>query len=137
MPIRRGALSRAGLASAAVMAAAGCASAPRPRTAADMERPCIDRRDINTIRALDERHVLVKLSADRFFMLTVDDTCQALEQARAISIMDATSRVCAGGSTLLTFTDPVLGPMRCRVELLDPVANRAAAMDLIESRREP
>ena len=114
----------------------GCATAPAQRDSSSPDRPCIDRRDINTIRALDDQHVLVKVSADRFFMLTVDRTCAGLGLARSIAIVEATSRVCGDGNSLISFAEPTIGTMRCRVTALDAVADRNAAMDLIDARRE-
>ena len=128
-------LSRAGMVAVAVLAG-GCASAPAQRQSSSADRLCIDRRDINTSRALDDHHVFVKVSAERFFMLTVDKTCAGLGLARSIAIVEATSRVCGDGSTLISFAEPTIGTLRCRVTALDAVADRNAAMDLIEARRE-
>jgi hypothetical protein len=129
-------MSRAGLAAVSVVLG-GCASAPAQRGSSNTERLCIDRRDINTIRALDDHHVLVKVGAGRFFLLTVERTCAELRLARSIGIVEATSRVCGDGHSLISFADPTVGTMRCRIEVIDSVADQNAAMDLIESRREP
>ena len=128
-------LSRAVLAVSVVLG--GCASAPPQRNSSNPERLCIDRRDINTIRALDEHHVFVKVSAGRFFLLAVERSCAGLRLARSIAIVEATSRVCGDGHSMISFADPTVGVMRCRIEAIDSVADQNAAMDLIESRREP
>jgi hypothetical protein len=133
MSQRRAVLACAGLATA-ISTSEGCATRPPLRTAAGEERVCFDKRDLTTIRALDGRHAFVKVSAGRFFMLTVDKTCQGLEVARSIAIVEATSRVCGDASSLVSFTDPVIGPMRCRIERVDSVADQNAALDLIQSR---
>lgn len=134
--MRTSGLSRAGLLAVSVVLG-GCASAPARRDSSNPERLCIDRRDINTIRALDDHHVFVKVSAGRFFMLTVEDTCAGLRLARSIAIVEATSRVCGDGHSLISFAEPIAGAMRCRIETIDSVADQNAAMDLIDSRREP
>jgi hypothetical protein len=101
------------------------------------KRTCINRREINTIRTLDDRHALVKLSAGRHYMLTLDKSCQGFDKARRTAISDGTGRVCADGLTLVSFETPMTGPMRCRIEGIDAVPDEAAARELIESRRPP
>jgi hypothetical protein len=132
-PVRASLLGPAALA----LALAGCASAPPSRSGsnpANPERLCIDRRDINVIRALDDRHALVKVGADKYFLLTVDRACNGMSLARSIGIVEATSRICGDGTSLLSFAEPTVGMMRCSIEMLDAVADRNAAVDLIRSR---
>src|SRR5688572_17793369 len=121
----------AGLTVAALVAA--CASAPA-RRATEGEKVCIDPRDINSIRALDDRHAFVKVRAGHYYVLTVDKACREMSLARAIGIVEATTRVCGDGFTLLSFEHPAVGLMRCRVEWIDPVADQNAAEELIRSR---
>jgi len=116
----------------AAFVAAACASAPARR--ATEEKVCIDRRDINSIRALDDRHALVKVRAGHFHLLTVDKTCRGMALARSIGIMEATTRVCGDGFSLLAFEEPTVGSMRCRIERIEPVADQSAAEELIRSR---
>jgi Family of unknown function (DUF6491) len=108
-----------------------------PGTADDpkAERVCVNRREVNTIRALDDQHALVKLSAGRHYMFTVDKGCQDLHLARKVAISDGTGRVCADGMTLLSFELPGTGPMRCRIDGIDPVESEDAARELIRSRQ--
>jgi hypothetical protein len=121
--------SAIGLASA-VLVLGGCASAsPKPGS-----KDCINTREINTIRALDDEHVLVKLSASRYQLFTVDQPCTRLRLARTISIADAARRVCGNGTTLISFNDPAVGLIRCRIRQSEPVAGEAAARELIEER---
>lgn len=129
---------RAAWAAAAAVLLTACATAPPRRVSSSAtERLCIDRRDINMIRALDESHAFVKVRAGWFYMLTVDrKTCAGLALARTIAIVEATTRVCGDGQSLLAFSEPTIGPMRCRIEAIDAVADMNAARDLIESRRE-
>jgi hypothetical protein len=98
------------------------------------ERLCINRREINTIRTLDDRHALVKLSAGRHYMFTLDKSCQEFRLARKVAISEGTGRVCADGMTLLTFELPGSVPMRCRIDGIDPVEGEDAARELIRSR---
>ena len=101
------------------------------------KRTCVRRRDINTIRTLDDRHALVKLSAGRHYMFTLDKSCQDFRLARRVAVFDGVGRVCADGLSLLSFEVPTTGPMRCRIEGIDAVKDEDAARELIESRAEP
>ena len=101
------------------------------------KRLCVDRREINMIKALDDRHAFAKLSANRHYLFTLDKTCQEFHLARKVAISEGTGRVCADGLTLLSFEVSTVGPMRCRIEGIDAVPDQAAARELIESRRPP
>jgi hypothetical protein len=98
------------------------------------EKVCIRKAEINVVRALDDEHVGVKLGASRFYLLTVARPCNGLNEARAIAFEGTATRVCDDGSSLLSFEYPTVGPMRCRVERIEPVADMNAARALIESR---
>jgi len=132
--MRSARLPSAGLALAAAVLGAGAALASEESPKA--KRVCIKTREINVITALDEEHVLVKLSAGRHYMFTVDKVCQGLKLARKIAISDAT-RVCNDGLTLISFEYPTVGPITCRIEMLDSVRDKDDALDLIASRVPP
>ncbi len=100
-------------------------------------RLCVNRREINVIRALDDRHAFVKLSAGRHYLLTLDKSCREFHLARKIAISEGTGRVCGDGLTLLSFEEPVVGPMRCRIDGIDAVPDEAAARELIQERAAP
>ncbi len=105
---------------------------------ARVPRVCVNRREINMITALDDRHAFVKLSAGRFCLFTLDKTCSDFKHARQIAISDATSsRVCGDGTTLVSFQFPGVGVTRCRIERIDTVKDRSAALELIEERTPP
>ena len=122
-----------GFAIAAVVVG-GCASAP-PRPGSSEDRGCINRHLINAITPLDEEHVFVKLSATDYQLFTVEQPCNGLKQARRVNIADATTRVCGDGTALISFNNyPAGGPTRCRIWRVEPVADKAEALDLIEER---
>jgi hypothetical protein len=98
------------------------------------DRVCVNRREINTIRALDDKHAFVKLSAGRHYLFTLEKSCQEFRLARKIAISDGTGRVCADGLTLLSFELPAVAPMRCRIEGIDAVPDQNAAQELIGAR---
>jgi hypothetical protein len=98
---------------------------------------CVDRREINAISALDGQHAFVKISAKRYYMFTLDKACVGFKLARKIALSDYGSRVCGDGSSLLSFEDPMAGPMRCRIERIEAVADADAARALIDARAAP
>jgi hypothetical protein len=114
----------------------GCASVPAAERS-KAKRDCINTREINVMSPLDDRHVFVKLGADRNYLFTVEDTCQGLRLARQLAIWEATARVCGGGVSLLAFEDPTVGAMRCRIAKIDSVRDKSAALELIAAEVPP
>jgi hypothetical protein len=125
--------SRLGLAAASVLLA-GCATLPPGEGS---KRACLDRRDVNSIKPLDDRHALVRRGSGRYSLFTMDKACHGLKLSRSIVIEGSAGRVCGDGVTLIAFEYPSLGPMRCRIELIEPVADENAARELILSRAGP
>jgi len=121
-----------GLAGAAIILG-GCASAPATKESSQGGN-CINTRQINAIRPLDDEHLYVRVSASQHQLFTVDQPCNGLRLARRITIADAATRVCGDGTTLISFDYPAAGAVRCRIRRLDPVADRAEAMELVEAR---
>jgi hypothetical protein len=128
-------MSSLGLAAAAAVLG-GCASLAAEE-GSKARRVCVNRREINSISALDDQHAFVKLSASRHYLFTVDNRCSGLRLARTIAFVEATARVCGDGLTLLSFDYPAVGPMRCRIEGIDSVPDKNAAWELIKSRAAP
>ena len=110
----------------------GCASVPP----AGRAKACINTREINLMEPLDDRHVFVKLSADRNYLFTMEDRCLGLGVARRLAIWEGEQRVC-GGVSLVSFEDPAAGAMRCRIGRIDSVPNRDAAVELGASEVPP
>jgi hypothetical protein len=117
--------------SAAVL---GGGEEPKPKPT---PRVCITRRQINAITALDDRHVFVKHGTSRLYLLTLDKHCRELKWARAIELDRSATRVCGDGVSLLSFEQRGAGPTRCRIERIEAVADKEAALDLIDSRAGP
>ena len=119
---------------ACVTVLASCASAAPKRTAEE-DRGCVNRRSINAISTLDDRHAFVKASAGDYYLFTLDKTCQDFRLARKVVIDESRMQVCGDGNTLILFESPTLGALRCRIETIESVASKTAALDLIESRK--
>ena len=123
MTLRRSVL--AVLALAIVSGGAPAAFAAKPP-----RKDCIYRREISTMRALDEKHVYIKASASRHYLLTMDGRCQGLDEARKLGVVEASPRVCGDGTSLLAFEHTAAGPMRCRIATIEQVKSLADAEEL-------
>jgi hypothetical protein len=115
-------------------ASLGTAEDPKDKADPKDKRVCVKRSEINTIRTLDDRHALVKASAGRHYMFTLDKSCQDFRLARKVAISEDTGRVCSDGVNLLTYELPGMGAMRCRIDGIDLVEGEDAARELIRSR---
>jgi hypothetical protein len=111
----------------------GCASSMAKKASSE-DRGCINTREINSIRPLDDEHVFVRVSASRHQLFTVDQPCPGLRLARAIVVADAARRVCGDGTTLIAFSYPAVGNVRCRIRRIEHVPDLATARELIEER---
>lgn len=109
---------------------AACASVPAAERAKG-RRDCINTREINVMRPLDDKHVFVKAGASRNYLLTMEERCHELHMARNLQVFEASPRVCADGVSLLAFELPTVGALRCRVVKIDPVKDLAEAEDRI------
>jgi hypothetical protein len=123
------------LALACVPVLASSDSTPPPRRT-EADRGCVNRRSINAVSTLDDRHAFVKASAGDFYLFTLEKNCQEFRLARKVVIEETRMQVCGDGNTLLLYEVPTLGAMRCRIETIESVASKSAALDLIDSRRE-
>ncbi len=115
----------------------GCASVPAEREsgASGVESVCIRKREINSMGALeDDRHVFVNVSANRYYLLSMDTGCLDLRFATGIAFADNATRVCGDGFSFLAFVHPEFGLTRCRVEWIDSVKDKKEAKELIEAR---
>jgi len=118
-------------ASAAALVLLGCASAPPLRAPQDTD--CFKRREINAITPLDDQHVFVKLSADRFALMTVEKNCQELRLARTVAISGSPITICGDGNTLISFQFPAQDPIHCRIERIQWVADKKMALETIST----
>ena len=119
--------------SVVVLAAAGGGD---DATKKDEKKTCLTRRQINAISPLESRYALARLSSGRFYLLTLDDSCRKLTPAftRNLVLERAASRVCDDGTSLVSFEETGVGPTRCRIEKIDKVESKAAALELIGER---
>jgi len=114
---------------AAPALALALAQAGAPLVEARPRKDCIYQREISTLRALDDKHVYIRASASRHYLVTMEARCQGLGDARKVEVFEPTSRVCGEGTSLLSFVDPAAGPMRCRIATIEQVKSLADAED--------
>ena len=114
----------------------GCASVPAAGQAKG-RNDCVNTREINVMRPLDDKHVFVKLGADRNYLFTMEDRCHELHLARNLQVFEASPRVCGDGVSLLAFEDPTVGAMRCRIAKIESVRDLNAALERIAAEVPP
>jgi hypothetical protein len=118
------------LALAPAVLLSGAADVPAAEKARK-KRDCINAREINVMRPLDDKHVFVKAGANRSYLLTMDP-CPGMGGARKLAVFEASPRVCGDGTSLLAFELPETGAMRCRVGKIETVRDLADAEDRIQ-----
>jgi hypothetical protein len=123
----------------AVLAIAlGSWASPATAETPKAKKDCVVKREINVIRALDDKHVYVKVAADDHYLFTLDTQCPGLSSARTVALSgDSPTRVCEGGVSMITFELPGTAPMRCRIEAITRVKSKEAAEELIASEQPP
>ena len=124
------------LAVVAVLGLAGCASSRPTDAASATDRVCVRVQQINSYQPIGDHHVVIKASASKRYLLTLDEICTGLKFARGIAIAEASTRVCNDGFSFLTFQQPGHGTRRCRIINLEEVENSDAAEALVESRED-
>jgi hypothetical protein len=112
---------------------ANCAGRPPEETVAGAD-DCIYLRQLNAWEAIGDRHLVAKLSAARYYLLTVDHGCPGLEVARYGLVSQRSSRMCGDGFSFLSFEHPSAGLTRCRVLGIERVESPDAARELVEAR---
>jgi hypothetical protein len=113
---------------------AGCASSPPGDAAPPADRTCVRVQQINSYEVIDDHHVVIKASASKRYLLTLEASCTGLSFARGISIVETATRVCNDGFSWLAFEHSGHGTRRCRIVDLEAVDDDKAARALVESR---
>jgi hypothetical protein len=134
MPMIRTMAAGTVLLAIAMGSGASVATADTPKAKKD----CVVQREINVIRALDDKHVYIKVAADDHYLFTLDTQCPGLSAARKVGLSgDSPTRVCEGGVSMITFELPGTAPMRCRIDTITRVKSKEAAEELIASEQPP
>jgi len=121
---------------ACLVAVSGCVSSPTQGEAPGTDRTCFRVRLVNSFSALDDHHVVVKVSANKRFLLTLEKSCSGLAFSRGITIADESTRVCDDGFAWLSFEHPGSGTERCRIVDVEAVNSSEEAEALVDSRKD-
>lgn len=131
-------MRRVGLLAVAVAAGlglTGCTSSQPTDAASAADRVCVRVKQINSYEPIGDHHVVIKVSVNKRYLLTLEEICTGLNFARGIAIADASTRVCNDGFSFLAFQQQGHGARRCRIINLEEVENSEAAEALVESRK--
>jgi Family of unknown function (DUF6491) len=96
-------------------------------SAGKTRKDCIYKREITTLRSLDDKHVYVKASSSHHYLMTMDGRCQGLSEARQLEVVEDSTRVCGQGTSMVAFRHPLAGPMRCHISTIETVKDLADA----------
>ena len=119
-----------GLVSLAILVT-GCAHRP-PQDAATETRDCVYIHQINAYETIDDQHLVVKISAARYHLVTVDRGCTGLTVSRYALVKEPSTRICGDGFSFMKFEHPTIGLVRCRILDMEPVESSDAARELVE-----
>lgn len=111
----------------------GCASRGVDPETPKEPRVCVKISQINSYSALDDQHVYVNVTGKDNYLMTVEGVCSGLTFARGIAVAEMSSRVCGDGAGMIIFNHPGVGSKRCRIVKIEVVADKDAALALIES----
>jgi hypothetical protein len=114
-----------------VFLVAGCAHRP-PQEAATETRDCVYIHQINAYETIDDQHLVVKISAARYHLVTVDRGCPGLSVSRYALVQEPWTRICGDGFSFMKFEHPTIGLTRCRILEMEPVESPDAARERVE-----
>jgi hypothetical protein len=99
------------------------------------EKTCFRVRDTRGMSAIDDRHVAVECVRDRFYLLTMANTCFGLENSIAVKVASEFDRVCSNDRAWLTYRD-FDQTKRCEILTVESVADLEEAKILVEKRKQ-
>lgn len=100
------------------------------------EKACFRVRNTRSFDAVDDRFVYVRCVQDKHYLLTMDNACLGLQNSIAVAVANGYDRVCSNDRAFITYRE-FDQTRRCGILKVEQVANRAAALKLVELRREP
>lgn len=121
----------------AVLVGSGCASQRMQEgpEKADEERVCIKVRQIHSMETVDDYHVLARVSAADYYLITVERGCPGLGFAAGVSLVNPSMRICGDGADFISYQNPEEASRRCRIVKIESVDSKKGALGLIESRK--
>jgi hypothetical protein len=111
-------------------------STPEESAELTVEKACFRVRNTRSMSAFDDRHVYVRCIRDEHYLLTMQPACIGLENSIGVAVSNRFDRVCSNDGAWITYKD--FGrTRRCGIVTVEAVADRNAALKLVEKRRKP
>jgi Family of unknown function (DUF6491) len=99
------------------------------------EEACFNVREVRNFTALDDRFVYIEGARDEHYLLTMAGVCIGLEDSFQIAISNELSRVCSIDFGKITYRGLGGRAETCSIREVEAVEDRAAAEQLVESRK--
>ena len=99
------------------------------------ERVCVNKRSINSFDAIDDQHVYIKATGNKYYLFTMQRKCFGLRSAFGIAVKDTMSSVCSKGLGEIVYRDMGQRLESCRIDTIEVVAGKDDAKQLVEDRR--
>jgi len=111
---------------------------PEPSTGEEpkAEKACFRVRNLRGMDAVDDRFVYVRCVQDKHYLLTMDNACLGLQNSIAVAVANGYDRVCSNDRALITYRE-FDQTRRCGILNVERVADREAALKLVELRKKP
>ena len=100
------------------------------------EKACFRVRNLRGMEAVDDRFVYVRCVQDKHYLLTMDNACLGLQNSIAVAVANGYDRVCSNDRALITYRE-FDQTRRCGILIVERVADREAALKLVELRKKP
>jgi len=97
------------------------------------EKACFRVRDTRGFEAVTDRFVYVHGVRNQHYLLTMENVCMGLENSVGIAIASGFDRVCSNDRAMITYRE-FNEIKRCGILTVETVADREAALDLVEER---
>ncbi len=110
--------------------------APEPGEVPKAEKACFRVRNLRGMDAVDDRFVYVRCVQDKHYLLTMDNACLGLQNSIAVAVANGYDRVCSNDHAFITYRE-FDQTRRCGILNVEQVADRKAALKLVELRKKP
>ena len=99
------------------------------------ERVCVNKRSINSFDAIDDQHVYIKATGNKYYLFTMQRKCFGLRNAYGIAVKDTMSQVCSKGFGEIVYRGTGQRLESCRIDTIEAVAGKDDARGRVEDRK--